>query len=74
MTVPRFIHVLLFILVSRNAVLAMTPTEMMADANLAGGLVVSIGADKRSGMGAAPRAYGQHERAGLVGRQTVFHL
>jgi len=45
MKVPQFIHVLLFILVSQNAVFAITATEVIADADLAGGLVVSIGAD-----------------------------
>jgi len=46
MKVPRFTHVFLIIsALSQNTVFAMTTTEMMADANLAGGLVVCVGAD-----------------------------
>ena len=46
MNISRFIHTVLFILaLSQNITFAMTATEMMADANMAGGLVVCIGAD-----------------------------
>jgi len=46
MKTRRFTHVLIFVFGIQNTALAMTATEMMADANLAGGLVVSIGADR----------------------------
>lgn len=46
MRLSRFIHLLLLILISRNAAFATTANEIIADANLAGGLIVSIGADR----------------------------